>query len=602
MRLLSCFLVCAISLSGCAKFLEKFSRQEEGYTQVTFGKPSGGTNPLVALSGQLMIYVVSVDGGTTKTFRFDSESSANSGASVAIKNGSYRFYALGFSDSAMQTDVRCGRANLGQSIQLAGGNATIAIDVSRADCALNEFSTNADQVNASTGFEPTDFLSCVSGLDLSGFSDGSSCGGGGNEGDINHVSSLKVELVGYETSNGLPSEGEANRPGISSACLRGDGKPASNSAFTLADTNAPAVFTSSNGIFFGSTTGIRRSTDNGSSFTQVLAGVNVQKIHGEGSYMVAGTSGSGIYYSNDGGASWTQSSLSAGNFFGVFVASGTLAFAGMSTGQFYISTNGGANWTTPSQPFSSGAIESIFYDSSTSSIYISGYDGSNAMVSRSTDNGSSFTNLWSNVAGTDATVVKRIGGYLYWGAQNGLYRSPNADGSTPTQYCSTGCTNAGFLPGNAVQDVIVSDSNLYVATSAGIGVSVANDPDSVSAWENYGSTELGGSFVNVFGLSFYDGKLWQGTSGTANSARVSNSRGSGTAFPISDRPIVPAGGSISLPLATRVVVYNDASCQSPRRSYFFPKGVAGAITASASSTARFASGAEAQTKLFLRDF
>lgn len=589
--------------SGCAKFLEKFERAEDRQaTEVRFSSGgASGLEALAVLNGKLLIYAVGAEpGGLRKTFRFDTEELANTGGPVQLKNGGYRFYFLGFSGSGMSTDVRCGRANEGQPVFLQGNPVVVQVTMSKGACTLPEFSANTNQNNAGTGFEPVKFVSCVSGLGIGGFTEASVCTG--NKGDIAHHNSLKVEILGYETFQQAPASDEALRPGIESSCVKGDGRPGSNPVITTADTQANSVFALSNSvILFGLQGGeVFRSSNGGSSFSSSALGGQVRSIHGSGSNLVMGKD-AGLYYSTDSGAGWTVSNVNAGTFNDVYAASSSVMLAAKASGEAYKSIDGGQSWTALAATGLTGG-ESIYSDPTGTHIYIGGFNSTNARLAYSSNGGSSFSMIYSPTGEGGVWTVKKLGAYLYWGTDAGLHRSINANGSSPQTFCASVCASSGRLPGNIVQDITLHENTLYVATSAGIGVSLGHDPANASSWDNYTAAELGAGNLNVQGIAFANGRLWQAVLGASDDpGRSTDSRGSGAAFPATSTVLLPTGGSAALPLTTRVTVYNDPNCQSARRSFLFPSGVGGGVVEPAGE-AVFRSGAAAQTRLVLRDF
>lgn len=589
-----------LALSGCSKFLEKFNRLgPAAETEVRFANEARGLAALAALNGKLMVYAIGAEPGSPrKTFRFDSEEVANGTPGVPVPNGPTRFYFVGFSGGGMTTDVRCGIANGGMPYNLSGQPMTVQVVMSRANCDHPDFRSNTNQVAAGTGFEALELVSCQGGTSITGFTDTSACTT--PKGDINHVNSVRIQLLGYETRQGDPPDAESVRPWIESDCIRGSGKPGFNAAFTQAPNAASAVVALSNTtILFGLTSGIFRSSNGGTTFASVDA-TDTNDLDGSGSAVVAATNGSGLMYSTDSGATWATSNVSTGIFYDVFAYSSTEFYAANGSNTLYKSTDGGATWATLSAIVGATGLKAAFFDGT--NLYAGGYNSTNARLFQSIDGGSSWSAIFSPTGQTTVSFVKKIGSYLYWGSGSALYRSASANGSTPDSFCSAGCTTTGVLPGTAVHDAFLNDGTLYVATDSGIGVNPGHTPLTAGSWDNYATTELGGSYINVKRLAFANGKLWYATiASVSDAARVSDSRGSGAAFMGGSAIHVPTGGSPALPLATRIVVYNDPSCTSARRAFLFPRGI-GADLALPVGEAVMRSGASAANRLFLRDF
>ena len=581
---------------------EKFGKLTEGNSRVVFSSASNQLSALADLNGGLMIYALSETLGVKKAFVFSNEALANGSAAIILKNGLYPFYLVGLSNLGMTTGVKCAIGNNGSFVTLSGGNQTISFTASAGACVLPAFSPGALANHASTGFKPLEFISCASGATLGPFTETSTCTA--QKGDVNHVSSLKVELVAFNSDQGSVDENN-NSAGLASTCIRGAGRPTSNEIFTTADTQANTVFTlNSSTMFFGlGSNGVVKNTITGGAdgFTGPTAIGGVNELHGIGSTVVAATNG-GIQYSSNGGTSWSISNINTGNFLSIFAESATSLWAGKDTaGSLYRSTDGGANWTLIAVQANHGitSIETIFL-ASNGILYAGGTNGGNAILSSSTDGGINWTTGIFSVAEGGVWVVKVLNGFLYWGTNAGLYRSANTNASSPVKYCDTGCANTVTIPGNTVQDVTLAHHTLYVATSAGIGVNPGVD---LTTWENYTTTELTAGNLNVQQIAFNNGRLYQAVLGAAiDPVRSTNSRGTGTAFPGSPTAHVPLGGTGSF-LATKITTYSDPGCATAMRTYFYPEGLAGSgVTPNSSYTATRYGGGNVNNRVFLNDF
>ena len=92
------------------------------------------------------------------------------------------------------------------------------------------------------------------------------------------------------------------------------------------------------------TNGVFRSTDNGSSWTQVTsAEVDPLAINSSG-HIFAGTQ-DGVLISTDNGDNWSSTGLSAHGIVSLVINSSDHIFAGNYFGDVYRSTDNGANWT-----------------------------------------------------------------------------------------------------------------------------------------------------------------------------------------------------------------------------------------------------------------
>src|SRR5208283_4562481 len=146
-------------------------------------------------------------------------------------------------------------------------------------------------------------------------------------------------------------------------------------------------------IFAGTSSGVFRSTNNGTSWAAVnsgLANTSVYALTASGTNLFAGTLDSGIFRSTNNGTSWTavNSGLPLGNYWisncvNVLVVDDTNLFAGTSGGVF-LSTNNGTNWT---------AVNSGLANTGVCSLVISDtnlFAGTERGVFLSTNNGKSW--------------------------------------------------------------------------------------------------------------------------------------------------------------------------------------------------------------------
>lgn len=119
----------------------------------------------------------------------------------------------------------------------------------------------------------------------------------------------------------------------------------------------------------------------------------------------------GLYYTTDGGSSWTQfnqSFLLNQSFYGV-AARGNLILAGSVSNGIYRSLNRGANWTLISgtNGLPTGGIFDLVGDPGNSNRFYAGVSGHG--VFRSDDGGATWTNVSTGLVGAASAVNMRIG-------------------------------------------------------------------------------------------------------------------------------------------------------------------------------------------------
>jgi photosystem II stability/assembly factor-like uncharacterized protein len=284
--------------------------------------------------------------------------------------------------------------------------------------------------------------------------------------------------------------------------------------------------------------GIIRSTNNGAnwskSFTGLIATV-VRAVTGSGQYLFAGTEGQGVFRSTDNGASWMEVNNGLNNVFLIYTiaADGTNIYAGLYNG-LYVSTNLGENWnpTNIVDPVYSIVV-------SGSEIYVASQD-----IWRSTDNGSSWHQLSSNVSGSSIAI---LGNNIFVGTRNGyVYRSTD-NGNTWTNarigpsYMNlkvtglaiidtilfAGLEGAGVyrstdkgqnwtevntgLTKKFVQSLIAYRNNLFVGTYQG---NVFLSTNNGTNWTNVGDGLANGSRNYIYSLAIYGNNIYAGIMGS----------------------------------------------------------------------------------------
>lgn len=145
------------------------------------------------------------------------------------------------------------------------------------------------------------------------------------------------------------------------------------------------------------------STDNGATWLSRSIGwtegtlTTLQDVatDGSGNWVVVGTLGQVSTSAND-GTSWTLRA-SVGSTFNAVTTNKTGAWVGVGNSFIATSTNNGSNWTTRTAP------SAVYFDVETDGAGVWIAVGNNGVISRSTDNGVTWTAVTS---GTSASVVR----------------------------------------------------------------------------------------------------------------------------------------------------------------------------------------------------
>lgn len=259
---------------------------------------------------------------------------------------------------------------------------------------------------------------------------------------------------------------------------------------------------------------------------------NVLSFSVTDSVLIAGTYGSGVYYTSD-GVNWTFSANGMTNTRIIsMLSSGNKVYAGSESGGVYCSSNSGINWI----PVNNGLTSNEIHTMSTYSGKL--YAGTNTGVFMTTDNGSNWSlfstsnvgnviyasvayndrviatssygifitsnggNNWASItSGTSGSIycLSRYNGIVYAGSSSqGVFKTSN-DGSNWVQL------NSGLPTGKAVRTVYCESDKIYAAVYNSGGIYYL--PTSGSSWiaANEGLTQLTCYSVVVFKNYVYAG-------------------------------------------------------------------------------------------------
>ncbi|MFZ1730471.1 MAG: T9SS type A sorting domain-containing protein [Bacteroidota bacterium] len=215
--------------------------------------------------------------------------------------------------------------------------------------------------------------------------------------------------------------------------------------------------------------GIYRSANNGNSWTACNSGLTdypnftVRAFAVSGSELYAGTYGGGVFLSNNNGASWTAVNYGLTNL-GVFtvVVFGSNIVAGTYGGGVYFSNNNGASWTAMNTGLASLNIQTLAVCGT--DLYVG---TTSAAVYRLASNGSSWVPFSSGL-GTTYTVFEltAFGTKLFAATNFGVYLSTNGGAWKPR--------NTGIPAFVFAQAFEKSGSNFFVGTQAS-GVYISTD-------------------------------------------------------------------------------------------------------------------------------
>jgi len=204
---------------------------------------------------------------------------------------------------------------------------------------------------------------------------------------------------------------------------------------SISDTGNAIVSTS----FTGSTSYIWCSTNYGQTWTQssntFTGNLISTSISANGTYGIVAVPGSSLYYSSNGGSSWSVSNSITANWSSVSIsANGTYALATVINGGIYYSINNGQTWAvsySTANPWNSVSL-------SASGGYALALSYTNGIYYINTSSGTSWTTGWSQIK---PIQLQYITGYIN---QNNQSIAGLAIAETNYIFCAT-TNNAAYL-------------------------------------------------------------------------------------------------------------------------------------------------------------
>jgi hypothetical protein len=232
--------------------------------------------------------------------------------------------------------------------------------------------------------------------------------------------------------------------------------------------------------------GVFLSTNNGTCWTQVVAGLPKTGLHALaaiGTHIFAGSS-DGVFLSTNNGGNWTKVSDCGNNQIYTLTVcpnevGGTNLFAGTSSGVVYLSTDSGTIWTRANTPFLDLScmvhIDSIFFAGTGSGVYTS------------TNRGISWTPANIGLTNSSVNALTVSGTNLFAGTADGVFVSTN-NGTCWTMVDSG-------LTYTHIYALAASGTNLFAGTYGGVFLSTNGGTSWTAA-----STGLMNTYVQTFAM------------------------------------------------------------------------------------------------------
>lgn len=282
--------------------------------------------------------------------------------------------------------------------------------------------------------------------------------------------------------------------------------------------NATAFVIDAATVYAGTSSGVFRSTDNGVQWTRLGASLNVSQLAtapqgGTGGLEFYAGNDQGLFISADTCVTWSKSitGLSALSVWTV-AANKSVVCASTSSGVFY-SRDNGANWTVT-------LSTRVYAFACVGGSIFAGAD--NAVVEKSVDNGATWTpsaglassgNVTALAASPDGTRLfagtayengNANAGGVYMSIDSGAHWTAAGAGLPTTAVNALAFNRSTLLAGTVTRGVFLTNDNGATWTSAGSGL---NDSNVQSLFANKGILYAGTYLTGVF-VSADNGKTW----------------------------------------------------------------------------------------------
>lgn len=189
-----------------------------------------------------------------------------------------------------------------------------------------------------------------------------------------------------------------------------------------------------------------------------LANIDALSFTTQGDRFFAGLYQSGVYFSTNNGASWTQTSLNNRSIYSLAANENNIFAGAGGTYGVYLSTDNGASWTQTSL---NGYVKAIAINGN--NIFAGDYNSTGVYLS--TNNGTSWTQTSLNNRIINALAVS--GNYIFAGTNtHGVYVSTD-NGGNWTQTSLNGATRSLAMNGNYIFAGNQVPTAVYVSTDNG---------------------------------------------------------------------------------------------------------------------------------------
>jgi hypothetical protein len=211
----------------------------------------------------------------------------------------------------------------------------------------------------------------------------------------------------------------------------------------------------------------------------------------------AGTNGSGVFLSGNGGASWTavNTGMTEKIVITSFAMSATYIYAGIACEGIYRSANNGTSWAKVNNGLSNDCVNALAVSGTA---IFAGTEGGGIYLS--SDNGASWTEVNNGLENPYVNALAVSGNTVFAGTRDGVFLSTN-NGSSWSKTTGAGLTDT------RVTVIAVNGSKIFAGTN-GSGVFLSTDNGA-----SWAAINTGLSNKNINALAASGGTVFAGTRG-----------------------------------------------------------------------------------------
>jgi photosystem II stability/assembly factor-like uncharacterized protein len=299
----------------------------------------------------------------------------------------------------------------------------------------------------------------------------------------------------------------------------------------LTDMNVYSLCFSDTGHLFAGTlnTGVFVSTNHGASWSPANTGISngsISSLEHIGNWVYAALHGVGVYVSRDNGTSWTAAGLTNLNINVLHFATDTTLYAGIEGGGVYRTTDRGAIWTQLNSGLTNTQVRALYSTGTvTAPVIFAGTYGGGVFIS--TNNGTNWSSFSSGLSVPYVNALNFVINGTFYGP---LIAGSDGGGIYRAQSTTWSQSNNGLI--NLYERSLATDMSgtVYMGNDGG-GVFVSTDAGASWNTNSTGMTSSGLLSFATSGSNLYAGTYGAGVFLSTDNGATWTPRNSGLTAP-----------------------------------------------------------------------